>query len=571
MKKVNLLLYAAFLLLAGNSFGQITSIDWFESHDSTICDNYVYVYVLGGTTPENGAILTLDWGDGNTSVDTFDLSVQYGQYYRHTYSQPGIYTTSLSVWSTMSNAPVNVPANPETLEIDAVTPGDCGLIYLRTRDVTEQINYFQATYDFTDVNGITTTITPAPDLSYYGFYLGLNVANGPYTVGLNETWLATHGLIQADPNFTINFADDYSQADPSSMVTHVTCATTSTAPDFGISYAYAYNLIAPLQIGYARLIICNYACTDISDARVTLTLPAEAIPDLDGLTNPVFSGNTLTFDVNGLETCAEQIIRFNFPGATPAGTPFNFNASVAGISETDNNPANNSVDFIGTVLNSYDPNDKSCNKPTFIDPTVAEELQYVIRFQNDGNLAAYNIVVRDTISALLDLSTLEIVGSKHNMTHSVNPTTRIVTFTFTDIQLAPSDEDLDASQGYLVYKIKENENLPVGSEIKNTAYIYFDFNPAIITNTTSNINVDPLGVDELSQIEVRIFPNPASSQLNIQAEDLQVVSILDCAGKTVLTSGNQSNINTSALSNGMYLLQVTTAHGKAIQKLIIQK
>jgi hypothetical protein len=36
------------------------------------------------------------------------------------------------------------------------------------------------------------------------------------------------------------------------------------------------------------------------------------------------------------------------------------------------------------------------------------------------------------------------------------------------------------------FKIKLEENLPVGSSITNTAHIYFDFNPAVVTNTTLN-------------------------------------------------------------------------------------
>jgi len=568
MKKISLLLNLTCLLLAGNSFSQITSIEWNDSYDSSYCGNNIRLVILGGQITESGAILTLNWGDGNTTLDTFDVESQYDyvQNYYHTYSQPGLYTADLSVWSTMNNAPANVPADPETLEIDAITTGDCGLIYLSTVGSSAQMQYPYATYDFTDVNGGITTITPESQ----GFYMGLNVLNGPYTVSLNDSWLALNGVTQVEPDFSISFLQEWRSAEPGYVTTHVNCITTTEEPDFGISYAYAYSLVAPLQTGFLRTVICNYACTDVSNAHVTLTLPAQATPSLDGLTNPVFSGNTLTFDLNSLETCAEQIIRFSFPGATPAGTIFDFKISVAAVSETDNNTTNNSADFVGTVLNSYDPNDKSCNKPEYIDPTAAEELQYTVRFQNDGNLEAYNIVVRDTISTSLDLSTFEVLGSKHTMSYSIDPTTRVVTFTFNNIFLAPSDDDLDASQGYLVYKIKENENLPIGSEIKNTAYIYFDFNPAIITNTTSNINVDPLSVDELAQIDVQVFPNPASSQLHIYTEGLQSVCILDFTGKVLLESGNQQSINTSALSNGVYVLQVTSAKGWAVQKLHIQ-
>jgi len=572
MKKLQLLLGAAALLTAGNSFGQISSVDWNTNLDSLSCSNSVGVYLQNGPLAENGAIITIDWGDGNTTTETVNVASNafYNDYFTHGYTLAGNYTASIAVWSAVENGPTSNPADQPTQNISAITPANCGGTYIYTYQNTPSVNYPLTPYDFTDVNGVTTTITPYDAMSW-GNYGGLNVANGPYTVSINDTWLATNGLTQVSPDFTITFPNGNGVSSPFQSEIMVTCAVAATAPDFGVTYAYAYNFVAPLQTGYISLQICNYACTETSDARVTLNYPAGLVPDLTGLTNAVITGNSLSFDLIGLEACEYIPLTFTFPGATPAGTQFSFNVSVAGITETDSNADNNSQDFVCTVLNSYDPNDKSCNKPANIDPTVAEELQYTVRFQNDGNLEAYNIVVRDTISALLDLYTFEVLGSKHTMAYSIDPATRVVTFSFNNIYLVPSDEDLDASQGYLVYKIKENANLPVGSEIKNTAYIYFDFNPAIITNTTSNINQVELGVNDLSDIAVQIFPNPASSMLNIQAEGLQAVNILDFAGKSVLTSGNQSNINTSALSNGVYLLQVTTSKGKATQKLVIQK
>jgi hypothetical protein len=49
-----------------------------------------------------------------------------------------------------------------------------------------------------------------------------------------------------------------------------------------------------------------------------------------------------------------------------------------------------------------------------------------------------------------------------------------------------------------VYSIKLLNNLPIGTQIKNTAYIYFDFNEAVITNTTVNTLSVNVGVEELN-------------------------------------------------------------------------
>ncbi len=50
-------------------------------------------------------------------------------------------------------------------------------------------------------------------------------------------------------------------------------------------------------------------------------------------------------------------------------------------------------------------------------------------------------------------------------------------------------------------------NLPAGTQIKNTANIYFDFNPAVVTNTTINNFLAPVGVKEINLQEFSVFPS----------------------------------------------------------------
>jgi hypothetical protein len=90
-----------------------------------------------------------------------------------------------------------------------------------------------------------------------------------------------------------------------------------------------------------------------------------------------------------LSGCISYYFPCTFAGNTPAGTLFNFSASVSAQGEQDFQF--NTVAFVATVLNSYDPNDKQCNLPTFIQPDFQEELEYMVRFQNDGNYPALNV------------------------------------------------------------------------------------------------------------------------------------------------------------------------------------
>lgn len=67
-----------------------------------------------------------------------------------------------------------------------------------------------------------------------------------------------------------------------------------------------------------------------------------------------------------------------------------------------------------------------------------------------------------------------------------------------------------------------------------------------------------------------IYPNPANNEINIQAENFISAKIYGMDGKLVLSS-NESNINTSLLNNGMYIVLIQTLNGISSQQLIISK
>ena len=142
-------------------------------------------------------------------------------------------------------------------------------------------------------------------------------------------------------------------------------------------------------------------------------------------------------------------------------------------------------------------------------------------------------------------------------------------FTF---QLMSSADSLEGSQGNFVYSIKEMANLPLNSAIKKTAYIYFDFNPAIIANTTSNIN-GYAGFNNSTLSSFEVFPNPTSGILHIRgiAEGHLYVSSVE--GNLVLDQNvaEGDEINLSHVKAGMYILFIHTAKGDFIQKVNINK
>ncbi len=136
---------------------------------------------------------------------------------------------------------------------------------------------------------------------------------------------------------------------------------------------------------------------------------------------------------------------------------------------------------------SYDPNTKEANpvghtENNFI--LADTPLEYTINFQNTGNAAAQTVLLVDSLDLTkLDIGSFEIISASHSYQQTLlnNGT---IQFLFENINLPDSTTNEADSHGHITYRINAKENLNGGDEIHNTAHIYFDNNPAIVTNTT---------------------------------------------------------------------------------------
>jgi hypothetical protein len=143
-----------------------------------------------------------------------------------------------------------------------------------------------------------------------------------------------------------------------------------------------------------------------------------------------------------------------------------------------------------TLICSYDPNDKlvepSGMGPVGAIPPETEWLTYTVRFQNTGNDTAFAVVIRDQLSIRLDRSSLEVLATSHELTGMTLTSGGLAAFEFDNILLPDSGTNELASHGFVSFRIRLQENLPHGTEIRNDAGIYFDLNPPVITNTVLN-------------------------------------------------------------------------------------
>jgi hypothetical protein len=236
---------------------------------------------------------------------------------------------------------------------------------------------------------------------------------------------------------------------------------------------------------------------------------------------------------------------------------------------------NNTSNLNQIVVGSYDPNDKMESHGETIDIntfTTDSYLYYTIRFQNTGSANAINIKIEDLLDAQLDPTTLRMISSSHNYT--LLREGNQLTWSFVGINLPSILQNEELSQGFVSFKIKPNLGFAVNDMIPNTAEIYFDFNPAIITNTFQTTFVNPLSNQSFLLNAISIYPNPTKEILNINygtsTIDIKSIEIHDLLGKVVYQTKSKTElINVSSLNSGIYLITISTENnGKIVKKLI---
>ncbi len=290
------------------------------------------------------------------------------------------------------------------------------------------------------------------------------------------------------------------------------------------------------------------------------------LPDTMGI-GYLVSGQTVTYPIGANALQWTFCIQVQVSAALSIGDPVCVEMRLEPVA-TDEDSLDNVQTFCFPVVNSFDPNDKSVSpagegSSGYIKPNTA--LTYTIRFQNTGNASAYNIRVTDTLSAFLDISSLEIIASSHPMNWTCD--NRILTFTYDNIMLPDSATNELNSHGYVVFRIKPLATASHLSEIANMASIYFDFNQPIFTNYTTNTIDFYLSNDKIDQAETAfLYPNPADGRclINFKDESYRTISVISISGQTVGSYVSQSRnfmMDTKFLSNGLYFVTVINSNG----------
>lgn len=262
-----------------------------------------------------------------------------------------------------------------------------------------------------------------------------------------------------------------------------------------------------------------------------------------------------------------------------------FSDSLLNVS-TISNPFIQQQDTLNQILTgSFDPNDKQVRQGIGTKGYVlhGQELVYTIRFQNTGTDTAFTVNIRDSLDKNLNIQSIQILASSHPVQLDARGQNEIA-FQFDNILLPDSNIDQLGSNGYVKFSVLPKKNLGENTVVKNKASIYFDYNPAVITNETQNTFVSTLpktvtGIQDTESLQnLMFFPNPAKNEVTIvypYPVPFDVV-ITDLQNKTIKkwneVQNQRATLSLDGLEPGMYIYTVQgKAHQKHIGKLLIER
>ena len=80
------------------------------------------------------------------------------------------------------------------------------------------------------------------------------------------------------------------------------------------------------------------------------------------------------------------------------------------------------------------------------------------------------------------------------------------------------------------------------------------------------------GINEL-KIDAKVYPNPTNDQVNIEAEGMNRVTVINSLGQNVYdaeTDANQMVVDMSQFGAGMYLIRIIFEDGVSVRRVLKQ-
>ncbi|MBL7885856.1 MAG: T9SS type A sorting domain-containing protein [Flavobacterium sp.] len=338
----------------------------------------------------------------------------------------------------------------------------------------------------------------------------------------------------------------------------------------------SYNSPRPGNIYQNTITITNNGNQLISSGTLTFNSdPTLTILNISVTgTTPITNGFTYNYTNLAPGQTISIIVNMQVPTIPTVSLGQIVTNSVSITTPNEESWINDNLDSLSqTIIGPYDPNDKQESHggqivhSTF---TIDDYLTYTIRFENTGTANAINVKVEDVLDSQLDENTIRMVAASHN--YVLERVGSNLTWKFDGINLPPSVPDTQIGHGFITFQIKPKAGFAIGDIIPNTAEIYFDFNPAIVTNTCTTEFVETLGNDNFAFANLNYFPNPVKNSLTISNSSLiDSIEITSILGRNILSqkvNSLQTEINLSELSSGIYFVKVTSEGQEKTIKIV---
>lgn len=118
-------------------------------------------------------------------------------------------------------------------------------------------------------------------------------------------------------------------------------------------------------------------------------------------------------------------------------------------------------------------------------------------------------------------------------------------------------------------KVQETIISDLNNEITEVDFSFDNYGSGFFVDNINIIDLENLGLTENNKTAISIYPNPATSYVNINSlEKIDTIIITDLTGKVITKEQNSNKINVNHLPKGVYLIKIKTDNSESIQKFI---
>ena len=215
-----------------------------------------------------------------------------------------------------------------------------------------------------------------------------------------------------------------------------------------------------------------------------------------------------------------------------------------------------------------------------------QDIEYMIRYRNEGLQTDTSVYIVDTLSSFLDLTTLRMGTSNQPFTYEISDK-GLLQVKFSNIKLFGNQVNKDSSELFVQFRISQKKDVALGTTITNRAAIFTSLAllPYTSENVKHNIAKDYLKIKVATQeifqpnISVEIAPNPFVEEAKITIKGLDNTTnlrlrIIDAQGRVVEDMKSDApifSLQKNKMTSGLYFYTIENQLGKvAAGKILVQ-